>query len=80
MKNTCPLCGREIANLKINRQWCVDCRRVLDKGLNYDAPIYNWVVADPILFEEPILDVKGKLSFWDYDLGRIAIDAFNMNR
>ncbi|SHF50249.1 ASCH domain-containing protein [Dysgonomonas macrotermitis] len=28
-------------------------------------PIYNWVVADPILFDEPILDVKGKLSFWD---------------
>ena len=80
MKNTCPLCGREIANLKINRQWCVDCRRVLDKGLNYDAPIYNWVVADPILFDKSILDVKGKLSFWDYDLGRIVIDAFNMNR
>lgn len=30
-----------------------------------DKPIYNWVVADPILFDEPILNVKGKLSFWD---------------
>lgn len=28
-------------------------------------PIYNWVAADPILFDEPILNVKGKLSFWD---------------
>lgn len=28
-------------------------------------PIYNWVLADPILFDEPILNVKGKLSFWD---------------
>lgn len=28
-------------------------------------PIYNWVLADAILFEEPILNVKGKLSFWD---------------
>ncbi len=28
-------------------------------------PIYNWIIADPVLFEKPILDVKGKLSFWD---------------
>lgn len=27
--------------------------------------IYNWVLANPVLFDEPILDVKGKLSFWD---------------
>lgn len=31
----------------------------------HQKPIYNWVVADPILFDKPILDVKGKLSFWD---------------
>lgn len=30
--------------------------------------IYNWLVADPILFDKPILGVKGKLGFWDYDL------------
>jgi len=27
--------------------------------------IYNWVLANPILFPEP-LTAKGKLSFWDY--------------
>lgn len=31
-------------------------------------PIYNWVLENPILFDEPILNVKGKLGFWDYDL------------
>lgn len=31
-------------------------------------PIYNWVVADPILFDKPILNVKGMLGFWDYEL------------
>lgn len=31
-------------------------------------PIYNWVLANPILFDKPILNVKGKLGFWDYDL------------
>lgn len=33
-----------------------------------EKPIYNWVLANPILFEEPILNVKGKLSFWDYPM------------
>jgi len=28
-------------------------------------PIYNWVLANPIKFPEPI-PCKGKLSFWDY--------------
>jgi hypothetical protein len=28
-------------------------------------PIYNWVLANPIKFPEPI-PAKGKLNFWDY--------------
>jgi hypothetical protein len=32
---------------------------------NKSLPIYNWVLANPILFPEPI-PAKGKLSFWDY--------------
>lgn len=28
--------------------------------------MYNWVLANPILYEKPIENVKGKLSFWDY--------------
>lgn len=31
-----------------------------------EKPIYNWVLASPVLFPEPILNVKGKLSFWEY--------------
>lgn len=27
--------------------------------------IYNWVLSNAVLYDEPILDVKGKLSFWD---------------
>ncbi len=34
----------------------------------YSKPIYNWVVEDAILFAKPILNVKGRLNFWDYDL------------
>jgi len=31
-------------------------------------PIYNWVVSDAILFDNPIMNVKGRLSFWNFDL------------
>lgn len=27
-----------------------------------EKPIWNWVLANPVLYEEPILNVKGKLS------------------
>lgn len=27
---------------------------------------WNWVLANPVMFPEPITGVKGKLSFWDY--------------
>ena len=29
--------------------------------------VWNWVLANPVMFDEPITGVKGKLSFWDYD-------------
>lgn len=28
--------------------------------------VFNWLLANPIIYEEPIENVKGKLSFWDY--------------
>lgn len=31
-------------------------------------PIYNWVLANPVLFAKPILNVKGRLSFWEYPM------------
>jgi len=29
---------------------------------------YHWILRNPVLFEKPILNVKGKLSFWDYPM------------
>ena len=38
---------------------------LLDEPTNeYGKPIYNWILANPVLFDKPILNVKGKLSFW----------------
>lgn len=30
--------------------------------------VFNWLLANPILFDKPIEGVKGKLSFWEYEL------------
>jgi len=38
------------------------------RGGTFDLQLYNWVLSNPILFDKPILNVKGKLGFWDYDL------------
>lgn len=32
-----------------------------------EKPIYNWVLTNPVLYEKPILNVKGKLSFWEFE-------------
>lgn len=37
------------------------------KSLDH-KPIWNWVLANPVKFDQPILNVKGKLSFWDFNL------------
>lgn len=32
-----------------------------------EKPIYNWVLGNPVLYDKPILNVKGKLSLWEYE-------------
>ena len=49
----------EIHNLN---EWITDDNNNL---VHKKDTIYNWVLANPVLFDKPILNVKGKLSFWD---------------
>lgn len=28
--------------------------------------VWNWVLANPVKYDQPILNVKGKLSLWEY--------------
>lgn len=34
---------------------------------NEKEVVYNWVLANSVKYEKPILNVKGKLSFWEYE-------------
>ncbi|MCZ2726271.1 ASCH domain-containing protein [Bacteroides caccae] len=49
----------------------------LHENITGKKVIYNWVLANPVLFEKPI-PAKGRLSFWEYD-GLLAVDARDLN-
>lgn len=42
-------------------------------GNKKHPPIYNWVLANPILYPKPIENIKGKLSFWEYSSDNLEI-------
>ncbi len=42
----------------------VEGLKILNKGQKY---IWNWILSNPVLYDEPILNIKGKLSFWEFD-------------
>lgn len=42
-----------------------------------EKTIYNWVATDTVLFEKPILNVKGRLNFWDFDLPEEYVKLIN---
>lgn len=75
-----PLCSAIIGSVEIvdrvinhpsiwadkNKVKWVGEKRSLYEEMHGEKLIYNWVLANPILFENPILNVKGRLGFWDY--------------
>ena len=60
------ICGNGYVNSAIiGSVEIVDC--VVDySSIWAEKGVYNWVLANPILYSKPIENVKGKLSFWDY--------------
>lgn len=44
------------------------------KFVTGEKVIYNWILAEPILFEVPI-PAKGKLSFWDAHVEEMKIEC-----
>ncbi len=35
-------------------------------GCIYCAKVYNWVLANPVKYNYPLQNIKGKLSLWDF--------------
>ncbi|MDD2799392.1 MAG: ASCH domain-containing protein [Bacteroidales bacterium] len=44
-----------------------------------DPIIYNWVLANPILFEKPIENVKGKLGLWNFEMPTLHYGAVSVD-
>lgn len=62
------ICGEDYVNSAI-----IGSIEIVDCVQNHpsvwaEKGVYNWVLANPILFDKPIEGVKGKLSFWGYEL------------
>lgn len=32
-----------------------------------EIPVWNWVLANPVKYDQPILNIKGALSFWEFN-------------
>ena len=67
-ENTSAIIGEvEIVDCVINHPsiWAEKTPNIPERG-PITKPIYNWVLANPVLYEKPILNVKGKLSFWEF--------------
>jgi hypothetical protein len=45
----------------------VDCVKN-SKSIWAEEGSYHWILKNPILFETPIENIKGKLSLWEYNL------------
>lgn len=61
------ICGEGYINSAI-----IGSVEIIDCVINHpsiwaEKGVYNWLLANPILFKEPIENVRGKLSFWDYE-------------
>lgn len=46
--------------------WAEKTHYPLNIGEHPIKPIYNWVLSNPVLYDKPILNVKGKLNLWNY--------------
>lgn len=60
-----PLWDNQFTSSIIGSVEIVDCIRD-SKSVWADPDCWHWVLKDPILFDNPILNVKGKLSLWEY--------------
>jgi hypothetical protein len=43
-------------------------QKILELLRIFDKSVWYWVLSNPVKFDEPILNVKGKLSLWDYPI------------
>jgi ribosomal protein S27E len=46
-------------------------------NIKVQKPVWNWVFKNPILFDHPVLNVKGKLRFWNSNFEEIICPECN---
>jgi len=49
-------------------------KKVAGEKFIVEVPVYNWVIANPIMFANPQPNIKGKLGLWDFDNTKGILD------
>lgn len=49
-------------------KWSEEQKRFLLWRDGKIKPIWNWILENPLLYDKPIKNIKGKLNLWDYDI------------
>jgi hypothetical protein len=72
-QDVCPLgvcsniiCGAINYGAIIGHVTLVDCVKY-HPSLWAEKGVWNWVLENPVKYEKPIVNVKGALSFWDFN-------------
>lgn len=60
-------CVRDHSSIWADHKTLVS-RKINDEVRLVEAPCYQWVLSDVVLYEQPILGVKGMLGLWNYEL------------
>lgn len=64
--NILSLPGNRSLSAIIGEVTIIDCIRN-SLSLWAEDGCYHWILKDAILYDTPILNIKGKLGLWDYD-------------
>ena len=66
-------CGHKYFGAKYDTSAIIGSVEIIDCVQNHPSiwaikGMWHWVLANPVLFKNPIKNVKGKLSFWEYEI------------
>ena len=66
--------GKFLTGAIIGMVTLVDCIRGYN-SIWAERGAWHWIIKNPILFDDPILNIKGRLSLWEYENTNLRIDS-----
>jgi hypothetical protein len=72
------LCGSKYTDDSLHTSAIIGSVEIVDCVKNHPSiwaiqDMYHWILSNPILFVNPVKNIKGKLSFWDFNYKNYAL-------